>query len=72
MVNQFYLFHMFLLSATSVEDEKRQIGELAIGLIERVDFGRDFQLMLAFYGDARAVFTNLDTVLACLVQVLLA
>ena len=57
-------------SAQSVEDEKRQIGELAISLIERVDFGRDFQQMLSFYGDARAAFTNLDPVLAHLVQVL--
>nr|SVE75004.1 EOG090X02HV [Daphnia dolichocephala] len=56
------------LNATSVEDEKRQISELAIALIDRVDFGRDFQQMLSFYGDARAAFTNLDPVLAHLVQ----
>lgn len=60
---------LVLDSATSVEDEKRQIAELATGLIERVDFGRDFQLMLSFYGDARAAFSNLDPVLAFLVQV---
>jgi len=59
----------FVSSATSVEDEKRQISELAIALIDRVDFGRDFQQMLSFYGDARAAFTNLDPVLAHLVQV---
>lgn len=53
----------------SVEDEKRQIAEMAIGLIDRVDFGRDFQQMLSFYGDVRATFTNLDPVLAHLVQV---
>lgn len=58
------------LNATSVEDEKRQIGELAVSLIDRVDFGRDFQQMLAFYGDARAAFTNLDPVLAFLVQMI--
>nr|SVE69681.1 EOG090X02HV [Eubosmina coregoni] len=58
------------LNAQSVEDEKRQIGELAISLIERVDFGRDFQQMLSFYGDARAAFTNLDPVLAHLVQMI--
>lgn len=63
----FFLF--CVLSATSVEDEKRQISELAIALIDRVDFGRDFQQMLSFYGDARAAFTNLDPVLAHLVQV---
>nr|SVE82392.1 EOG090X02HV [Daphnia magna] len=56
------------LNATSVEDEKRQISEIAIALIDRVDFGRDFQQMLSFYGDARAAFTNLDPVLAHLVQ----
>nr|CAH0100443.1 unnamed protein product [Daphnia galeata] len=56
------------LNATSVEDEKRQISELAIALIDRVDFGRDFQQMLSFYGDARAAFTNLDPVLAHLVE----
>lgn len=59
----------FYSSAMSVEDEKRQIAELAIGLIDRVDFGRDFQQMLSFYGDARAIFTNLDPALAHLVQV---
>ena len=58
------------LNAMSVEDEKRQIGELAISLIERVDFGRDFQSMLTFYGDARAAFTNLDPVLVYLVQMI--
>nr|SVE72817.1 EOG090X02HV [Ceriodaphnia reticulata] len=58
------------LNATSVEDEKRQVGELAIALIDRVDFGRDFQQMLSFYGDARAGFTNLDPVLAHLVQMI--
>lgn len=62
-------FDVWTCSATSVEDEKRQIGELAIALIDRVDFGRDFQQMLSFYGDARAAFTNLDPVLAHLVQV---
>jgi len=56
------------LNAMSVDDEKRQIAELAIGLIDRVDFGRDFQQMLSFYGDARAAFTNLDPVLAHLVH----
>nr|SVE92271.1 EOG090X02HV [Megafenestra aurita] len=58
------------LNATSVEDEKRQIAELAIVFIDRVDFGRDFQQMLSFYGDARAAFTNLDPVLAHLVQMI--
>nr|SVE76887.1 EOG090X02HV [Daphnia lumholtzi]SVE78113.1 EOG090X02HV [Daphnia lumholtzi] len=56
------------LNATSVEDEKRQISEIAVALIDRVDFGRDFQQMLSFYADARAAFTNLDPVLAHLVQ----
>lgn len=55
-------------SAMSVDDEKRQIAELAINLIDRVDFGRDFQQMLSFYGDARAAFTNLDPVLVHLVH----
>lgn len=56
------------LNAMSVDDEKRQIAELAINLIDRVDFGRDFQQMLSFYGDARAAFTNLDPVLVHLVH----
>ena len=53
----------------SVEDEKRQISELVIRFIDLVDFNFDFQQMLSFYGDARAAFTNLDPVLAHLVQV---
>ena len=62
-------FSLLIDSAMSVDDEKRQIAELAINLIDRVDFDRDFQQMLSFYGDARAAFTNLDPVLAHLVHV---
>lgn len=69
MIQSCALAH-FRSSAVTVDDEKRQVAELAIGFIDRVDFSRDFQQMLSFYGDARASFTNLDPVLAHLVHVI--
>ena len=56
-------------SALTVEDEKRQIGQLICGLIQRVDYGRDFEKQLNFYVEARAAFHNLDVVHMQLVQV---
>ncbi|XP_014211910.1 UPF0505 protein C16orf62 homolog isoform X4 [Copidosoma floridanum] len=56
------------VSALTVEDEKRQIGQLICGLILRVDYGRDFEKQLNFYVEARAAFHNLDVVHAQLVQ----
>ncbi|XP_076674334.1 VPS35 endosomal protein-sorting factor-like isoform X1 [Andrena cerasifolii] len=56
------------VSALTVEDEKRQIGQLICGLVQRVDFGRDFEKQLNFYVEARAAFPNLDSVHVQLVQ----
>lgn len=53
----------------TVEDEKRQIGQLICGLVQRVDYGRDFEKQLSFYAEARAAFPNLDSVHIQLVQV---
>lgn len=60
---------MFLyFSALTVDDERRQIGNLITNFVRRVDYGRDFEQQLNFYVEARASFTNLDAVLAQLVQ----
>ncbi|XP_003492666.1 VPS35 endosomal protein sorting factor-like isoform X1 [Bombus vosnesenskii] len=56
------------VSALTVEDEKRQIGQLICGLVQRVDYGRDFEKQLNFYAEARAAFPNLDSVHTQLVQ----
>lgn len=56
------------VSALTVEDEKRQIGQLICGLVQRVDYGRDFEKQLNFYAESRAVFPNLDSVHIQLVQ----
>lgn len=57
------------VNALTVEDERRQIGELLCGVVRRVDYGRDFEQQLSFYVEARGAFSNLDAVLAQLVQV---
>ncbi|XP_034937988.1 VPS35 endosomal protein sorting factor-like isoform X2 [Chelonus insularis] len=56
------------VNALTVDDEKRQIGVLICGLVQRVDYGRDFEKQLNFYADARAAFPNLDSVHVQLVQ----
>ncbi|XP_076750545.1 VPS35 endosomal protein-sorting factor-like isoform X2 [Xylocopa sonorina] len=56
------------VSALTVEDEKRQIGQLICSLVQRVDYGRDFEKQLNFYAEARAAFPNLDSVHIQLVQ----
>lgn len=56
------------VSALTVDDEKRQIGALICGLVQRVDYGRDFEKQLNFYAEARAAFPNLDSVHIQLVQ----
>lgn len=56
------------VNALTVEDEKRQIGNLICSFVKRVDFGRDFEQQLSFYVEARASFTNLDVIHAQLVQ----
>ncbi|XP_046425183.1 VPS35 endosomal protein-sorting factor-like [Neodiprion virginianus] len=56
------------VSALTVDDEKRQIGNLICGLVQRIDYGRDFEKQLSFYAEARAAFPNLDSVHIQLVQ----
>ncbi|XP_063972695.1 VPS35 endosomal protein-sorting factor-like isoform X1 [Diachasmimorpha longicaudata] len=56
------------VSALTVDDEKRQIGNLICLLVQRVDYGRDFEKQLNFYAEARAAFPNLDSVHVQLVQ----
>ncbi|KAJ1532194.1 hypothetical protein ONE63_000815 [Megalurothrips usitatus] len=56
------------VNALTVEDEKRQIGNLICSFVKRVDFARDFEQQLSFYVEARASFTNLDVIHALLVQ----
>lgn len=65
---QCYTYLLFVYSALTVEDEKRQIGFLISSFIRKVDFGRDFEQQLSFYVESRASFTNLDAVNTLLVQ----
>ena len=48
---------------------KNDISTLYPIILPQVNFGRDFEQQLNFYVDARANFSNLDTVLVMLVQV---
>ncbi|XP_022913780.2 VPS35 endosomal protein-sorting factor-like [Onthophagus taurus] len=56
------------INALSVDDEVRQIGELLCMVVKKVDYGRDFEQQLSFYVEARGAFSNIDSVLAELVQ----
>lgn len=58
------------VNALTVEDERRQIGDLISGVIRRVNF-EDFEQQLSFYVECRGVFSNIDAVLAHLVQVIM-
>ncbi|UYV82102.1 C16orf62 [Cordylochernes scorpioides] len=56
------------VNALTVEDERRQISNLISHFVRKVSFGRDFEQQLSFYVEARATFSNLDSVLVQLVQ----
>lgn len=58
------------VTAMTVEDEKRQIGDILCDVIRKINYGRDFEEQLNFYVEARGSFSNLDAVLAQLVQVI--
>lgn len=58
------------VNALSVDDERRQIGEILSNTIRRIDYGRDFEQQLSFYVEARGSFSNIDAVLYQLVQVI--
>lgn len=62
------VLHDFV-SALTVDDERRQIGDILCNTIRRVDYGRDFEQQLSFYVEARGAFSNIDAVLYQLVQV---
>ncbi|XP_030374036.1 VPS35 endosomal protein sorting factor-like [Scaptodrosophila lebanonensis] len=55
------------VNALTVEDERRQIGQLINGFIHKVHFGRDLEQQLSFYVEARGTFSNLDAVYVTLV-----
>lgn len=57
------------VNALTVDDERRQIGEIIAAVIRRVDYGRDFEQQLSFYVESRGAFSNIDIVLSQLVQV---
>lgn len=58
---------MPLLSALTVDDERRQICQLVSHFIQQVNYGKDFEAQLSFYAEARAAFLNLDAVYSTLV-----
>lgn len=51
-----------------MDDERRQISSLISFFIRRVSYKRDVEQQLSFYVDARATFTNLDSVYVTLVH----
>nr|XP_023017945.1 UPF0505 protein C16orf62 isoform X1 [Leptinotarsa decemlineata] len=56
------------VNALTPEDEYRQIGEILCSTIRKVDYGRHFEQQLNFFVEARGAFSNIDMVLAELVQ----
>lgn len=56
------------VNALTPEDEYKQIGEILCNIIRKVNYGRDFEQQLNFFVEARAAFSNIDTVLVELVQ----
>eukprot|EP00730_Choanoeca_flexa_P009279 TRINITY_DN12619_c0_g2_i8.p1 TRINITY_DN12619_c0_g2~~TRINITY_DN12619_c0_g2_i8.p1 ORF type:complete len:925 (+),score=249.15 TRINITY_DN12619_c0_g2_i8:138-2912(+) len=56
------------LTATSFDDDRRQITNLILAFVNKVDYGRQFEQMIGFYVDARSNFANLDRVLIALVH----
>lgn len=58
-----------LCSSLSLEDHRRQAGDLISGFVKRISFGHDFEQQLSFYVEVRSNFSNLDQVLVFLIQV---
>lgn len=56
-------------SALTPVDEIKQIGGIINGFVLKVNYGRDYEKQLQFYDEARGAFTNIDLVLAELIQV---
>lgn len=57
------------VNALTPEDEYKQIGEILCNVMRKVNYGRDFEEQLNFFVEARSAFSNIDIVLAELVQV---
>jgi len=47
-------------------DEKRQVSELIVHLIDYIDYGHDLERQLNAYLECRAMFSNLDAIIYCL------
>ena len=45
------------------EDEKRQVTELIVHLIDYIDYGHDLERQLNEYIECRAIFSNLDGII---------
>eukprot|EP00735_Rhodelphis_limneticus_P012451 TRINITY_DN571_c0_g1::TRINITY_DN571_c0_g1_i1::g.10448::m.10448 TRINITY_DN571_c0_g1::TRINITY_DN571_c0_g1_i1::g.10448 ORF type:complete len:953 (+),score=366.68,sp/Q557H3/U505_DICDI/38.11/0.0,Vps35/PF03635.12/0.067,Vps35/PF03635.12/0.00062,ACDC/PF14733.1/2.3e+03,ACDC/PF14733.1/3,ACDC/PF14733.1/1.2e+04,ACDC/PF14733.1/5.9e+03 TRINITY_DN571_c0_g1_i1:21-2879(+) len=56
------------LDYLSFEDERKQVSNLIIAFIRKVDFGRDLEQWLNFLVDCRRVFTHLDPVKSFMVM----
>ncbi|CAH1102339.1 unnamed protein product [Psylliodes chrysocephalus] len=56
------------VNALTPEDEYKQIGEILCNVMRKVNYGRDFEEQLNFFVEARSAFSNIDIVLAELVQ----
>jgi hypothetical protein len=56
------------LNALSLHDERRQVGSLVVGFLMKISFGRDFEQQLGFFVEARASFSNVDSILVYLIQ----
>lgn len=55
------------LDSMTFADERRQIGDLIVNFVRKVDFGRDLEKQLNMYVDCRQAFTSLDKVTSELV-----
>lgn len=49
------------------DDERKQIGDLVVAFVRKIDFGRDLEKQLNMYVDCRQAFTSLDKVTSELV-----
>lgn len=63
-----FSIHVFVFSALTGEDERRQTTQLISHFVRNIHFGRDFERQLSFYVESRAAFVNLDGVFVTLVQ----
>lgn len=56
------------ITASTSDDEQRQVTQLISHFVRTMCFGRDFEVQLLFYVEARAAFPNLDGVFVTLVH----